>query len=135
MAFPTRVIPVKFSQQVKSEVSWRYLAIIETGPLCDCSGERASHITHVNPTRGGRPHRPGVLAVRHLPGRDPPRSHQNPALVVPEGDRGPDSELIHDDCPLADTLVAVLAWLDWSVNTEAGIVEAPDPSLFMERDF
>ncbi|MFA5876642.1 MAG: hypothetical protein WC901_08195, partial [Candidatus Margulisiibacteriota bacterium] len=35
-AFPTRVIPVKFSQQVKSELGWRYLAIIETGRLRDC---------------------------------------------------------------------------------------------------
>ena len=35
--FPTRVIPVKFSQQVKSEVGWGFLAAIETGRFRDCT--------------------------------------------------------------------------------------------------
>ena len=34
-AFPTRVIPVKFTRQEKSEIGWRFLAIIETGRFRD----------------------------------------------------------------------------------------------------
>ncbi len=34
--FPTRVIPVKFTQQVKSELAYGFLAIINTGRFRDC---------------------------------------------------------------------------------------------------
>jgi hypothetical protein len=40
--FPTRVIPVKFTASTKSEIGYRFLAVIETGRFRDCSGERAS---------------------------------------------------------------------------------------------
>ncbi len=38
-AFPTRVLAVKFSSPVKSDIGWRYLAIIETGRCRDCCAE------------------------------------------------------------------------------------------------
>jgi hypothetical protein len=41
-SFPGRVIPVKFSQQVKSELGWRFLAIIETGRFKACSFPEAA---------------------------------------------------------------------------------------------
>ena len=34
--YPTRVLPVKFSAQKKSEIGYRFLAMIETGRLRDC---------------------------------------------------------------------------------------------------
>ena len=34
-AFPTRVIPVKFTSQEKSEIGWQFLSIIETGRFYD----------------------------------------------------------------------------------------------------
>ncbi len=34
-SFPTRVIPVKFTAQEKSEIGWRFLSIIETGRFSD----------------------------------------------------------------------------------------------------
>ncbi len=40
--YPTRILPVKFSAQKKSELGYRFLAMIETGRLRDCCGERAS---------------------------------------------------------------------------------------------
>jgi hypothetical protein len=49
--YPTRILPVKFSAQKKSEIGYRFLAMIETGRLRDCSGERAS-----NPHRPLRSH-------------------------------------------------------------------------------
>ncbi|HEY5269445.1 MAG TPA: hypothetical protein VII97_03855 [Anaerolineales bacterium] len=41
-AFPHRVIPVKFNQQVKSELGWKFLSIIDTGRFRDCCGGRAA---------------------------------------------------------------------------------------------
>ncbi len=34
-SFPTRVIPVKFTSQEKSEIGWRFISIIETGRFHD----------------------------------------------------------------------------------------------------
>jgi hypothetical protein len=112
------VRPVKFSQQVKSELGWRYLAIIETGRLRDCC-----------PTNRIRAQYDACQA-EILPG--PGKTLR---WGVPEGARGLNSELIHDDYLLADALVAELDRLDWSVNTDAQTVEATDPLLSMERNF
>ena len=102
-AFPGRVLPVKFSQQVKSEIGWRFLAIIETGRLRDCCpGDDLP----------GRTARLQYVACQSeiLPG--PGRTLR---WGVPEGARGPDGELVHDDILMADSLVAVLDRLDWSL--------------------
>ncbi len=46
---------------------------------------------------------------------------------VPEGKRGADGELIHDDTLLADSLIAVLDKLEWHASTEIFISEGFDP--------
>jgi hypothetical protein len=122
-AFPTRVIPVKFSQQVKSELDWRYLAIIETGCLRDYC---------LTDDLFGRSVRAQYDAYQAEILPSPAKTLR---WDVPEGARGPDGELIHDDYLLADALVAVLDRLDWSVTTEAHTVAASDPLPPMERNF
>jgi len=117
-AYPTRVIPVKFSQQVKSELGWRYLAIIETGRARDCC--------LTDPVRAQY----AACQSEILPG---------PGKVlrwgVPEGARGPDGELIHDDYLLADALIAEIDRLEWTLKTEARVVHAVDPLLSMDGYF
>ena len=95
-AFPGRVQPVKFSQQEKSELGWRFLSIIETGRFRDCC-----------PTDEVRAQ---YAACRSelLPG--PRRTLR---WGVPEGSRGPQGEILHDDMLLADSLVARLDRLEW----------------------
>ena len=130
-AAPGRVIPVKFSQRVKSELGWRYIAMIETGRVRDCcltddlqsNSVRAQYL---------------ACQAEILPG---------PAKTlrwgVPEGARGsPGSstgraggELIHDDYLLADALVAELDRLEWRVATEPLIVPGVDPLLSMDKNF
>jgi hypothetical protein len=46
---------------------------------------------------------------------------------VPDGARGPDGGLIHDDFILADSLVAKLDELDWRLSTATTILTFPDP--------
>jgi hypothetical protein len=109
-SYPTRVIPVKFSQQVKSEMGWRYLAIIETGRARDCcltDQVRAQY---------------DACQSEILPG---------PGKImrwgVPEGARGADGELIHDDYLLADALVAEIDRLEWTASTDLYATEGFEP--------
>jgi hypothetical protein len=109
-AFPGRVIPVKFSQQEKSEIGYRFLAVIETGrfrDLCPTDAVRAQY---------------EACTSEILPG-----PQKTLRWSVPEGTRGPSGELVHDDYLLADALVAVLDRLEWIVQTSAEASEGFDP--------
>ena len=117
-SFPGRIIPVKFTKQTKSEIGWRYLAIIETGRARDCcltDKVRAQY---------------DACQAEIMPGPG-----KNLRWSVPEGARAPDGELIHDDTLIADSLIAELDKLDWSIHTEAQTVMAEDPILSMEGNF
>ncbi len=52
---------------------------------------------------------------------------------VPDGMRGPDGELVHDDLILADSLVAKLDQLEWSISFTPFIIRAKDPLEEMSR--
>jgi len=136
-AFPARVIPVKFTQQTKSEIGWRFLAIIETGRIRDCSDEQASSLHRPLPTGDGRKTVHDVVRLQYdkcqseiLPG---------PAKTlrwgVKDGTRGPDGGLIHDDYILADSLVAELDTLNWSLSSPTLITQPPDYIKQEERNF
>ena len=84
-AFPTRVIPVKFTAQEKSEIGWRFLSIIETGRFIDPAPTDEVRLQYSR------------CISEILPG---PGKHLR--WGVPDGSRGPDGELIHDDYILAD---------------------------------
>ena len=46
---------------------------------------------------------------------------------VPDGTRGPDGELVHDDFILADALVSKLDALEWHIRFETFIIPGKDP--------
>jgi len=112
-AFPTRVIPVKFTAQEKSEIGWRFLSIIETGrfmdPITAAGTDRLAEAVRLQYSR---------CICEILPG--PAKSLR---WGVPEGARGPDGELIHDDFILADALTAKLDELEWSIHFLTIMVE------------
>ena len=109
-AFPTRVIPVKFSAQVKSETGWRFLSIIETGRFSDPAPSEAVRMQY------------NRCISEILPG---PGRHLR--WGVPDGTRGPDGELVHDDFILADALTAFLDRLEWHASTSPTFIEGFDP--------
>lgn len=117
-SFPGQVIPVKFTRQVKSELGWRFLAIIESGRLRDCT--RQSSFC--------QPAGAQVLAqylacqMEVLPGYE-----KIMRWGVPTMQRGPDGAPLHDDCLLADALVARLDNLQWSVQTDLWVGGGYDP--------
>jgi hypothetical protein len=108
-AFPRRVIPVKFTQQEKSDIGWRFLSIIETGRFCDHA--------HTDEVR---------LQYAHCIYEILPGPAKTLRWGVPEGARGPDGGLIHDDFILADSLTAVLDRLDWYLTFGTTIINPPD---------
>jgi hypothetical protein len=115
-AFPARVIPVKFTQQEKSEIGWRFLSIIETGRFRD-------HV-HTDEVR---------LQYSHCICEILPGPQKTLRWGVPDGTRGPDGELIHDDFILADALTAKLDQLEWYLSTPALIVPGRDPLQDIDR--
>ena len=101
-----KVLPVKFTQQAKSEIGWGYLAVIESGRLRDCSPTAEVDLQYLK------------CQSEILPG---------PAKTlrwgVKDGTRDPNSgELIHDDYVLADALTAMLDKLDWSIEEPSTIL-------------
>jgi hypothetical protein len=108
--YPTRVIPVKFTQALKSELGYGFLAIINSGRFRDCVPSPETDRQYaaceseilIGPTKTMR-------------------------WGVPDGRRDAEGRLIHDDIPVADSLTAILDRLDWSLNSPAHIIRPRDP--------
>jgi hypothetical protein len=108
--FPTRVIPVKFTQAVKSELGYGFLAIINSGRFRDCVPSPETDRQYA------------ACESEILIG---PRKTMR--WGVPDGRRDADGRLIHDDIPVTDSLTAVLDRLKWSVPSPTLIVRPVDP--------
>jgi hypothetical protein len=128
--YPTRVVPVKFSAQKKSEIGYRYLAMIETGRLRDCSHDHvvARRAEHDEAT-------PASSVTRAMVDRQY-WACISEVLVgpqklmrwgVPEGTRDENGELIHDDLLMADALLAEADQLEWRLHSPTRIVRPKDP--------
>jgi hypothetical protein len=134
-AFPSRVIPVKFNRQVKSELGWKFLSIIDTGRFRNCartatSGSSAPRLPHEGqtPTYGILPAGDQVrLQYVSCLSEVLPGPGKNLRWGVPEGARGPDGQLIHDDFLLADSLVGILDSLEWYSPNDLVIIPGFDP--------
>ena len=109
-AFPTRVIPVKFTQQVKSELGYGFLAIINTGRFRDCDPSPETDRQYA------------ACESEILIG--PARTMR---WGVPDGRRDEDGRLIHDDIVVADSLTAILDRLNWTVSSPTVIIPPRDP--------
>jgi hypothetical protein len=117
-SYPGKVLPVKFSQQVKSEIGWKFLAIIETGRFRDCCSTAEVDEQYLK------------CQSEILPG---------PAKTlrwgVKDGTRGAEGRLVHDDFVLADALCAVLDDLKWLISSETVMIHPVDPLKAMDRNF
>ena len=113
-AFPTRVIPVKFTQATKSELGYGFLAIINTGRFRDCITD-SSQLTTVD-----RQYAACESEILIGP-------QKTMRWGVPEGRRDEDGHLIHDDIPVTDSLTAILDRLEWHIRFDTFIIPARDP--------
>jgi len=115
---PARVIPVKFSQQTKSEIGYGFLAIIGTGRFRDCcctpevdkQYEACTSEILIGPAKTMR-------------------------WSVPDGTRDADGLLIHDDHVVTDAMTAILDKLQWAVGSPTLQTEAVDVLFEMDGNF
>lgn len=117
--YPTKIIPVKFTQQTKSEIGWGYLGIINTGRFRDCDPNATVDMQYAK------------CQSEVLPG---------PGKIlrwgVKDGTRGPDGLLVHDDYVITDALTSQLDQLQWYVAAEESIsVESVDALVDMDRNY
>ena len=113
---PTRVLPVKFSQQVKSEIGYGFLAIINTGRFRDCCPsvevdkqyEACTSEIQIGPAKTMR-------------------------WSVPDGTRDSNGLLIHDDHVVTDAMTAILDKLIWQVASATLIIQPRDILSEMSR--
>ncbi len=152
-AFPTRVVPVKFTQSLKSELGYGFLAIVNTGRFRDYCGfvteaQKRASISHEYEGNAG-----GFRASAANPngtGFSPTRAQidreyaacECEILVgpqktmrwgVPAGRRDADGRPIHDDIPVTDSLTHILDRLQWSVHAPTMIIQAADPLQEIDR--
>ncbi|HTP03436.1 MAG TPA: hypothetical protein VMJ64_18825 [Anaerolineales bacterium] len=132
-AFPTRVIPVKFTQSTKSELGYGFLAIIHTGRFRDEYASRAGATAGREPDRAaaGWGYFPGSAQIDREYAACESEILAGPQKLmrwgVPEGRRDEEGHLIHDDIPVTDSLTAILDRLDWQVQSPALIIPGRDP--------
>ena len=117
-AFPTRVIPVKFSQSIKSELGYGFLAVINTGRFRDC----------VPCAETDRQYAACESEILIGP-------QKTMRWGVPDGRRDQDGRPIHDDIPVTDSLTCMLDRLKWTVHSPTLIVPARDPLEDMDGKY
>lgn len=112
---PARVIPVKFTQQTKSEIGYGYLAIINTGRFRDCCPSPEVDKQYE------------ACTSEILTG--PSKTMR---WSVPDGTRDSDGLLIHDDHIVTDALTAILDKLEWYISSPSLMTDYIDPLKEME---
>jgi len=115
---PTRILPIKFSAQVKSEIGYGYLAIINTGRFRDCCPSPEIDKQYA------------ACTSEILIG--PAKTMR---WSVPDGTRDADGLLIHDDHVVTDAMTAVLDKLEWRIAVEAENIIIRDPMREMDRNY
>ena len=114
--FPTKTIPVKFTQQTKSEIGYAFIGMIETGRFRDCAPS-------------------GIVDEQYA-------NCESEILIGPaktmrwgvkDGTRNSAGQLIHDDHITADAMTAELDKLEWYVPSETTIIE-PEQDVLQEMN-
>lgn len=113
---PGRVIPVKFSQQTKSEIGYGFLAVINTGRFRDCCPSPDVD----------KQYEACISEILTGPSKTMRWS-------VPDGTRDADGLLIHDDHIVTDAMVSILDKLQWIVTSPTLIVRQADVLDEMSR--
>jgi len=100
------VLPVKFSSVVKSEIGWGFITAIESGRFSDATHDAGAHKQYIACESEIKPG-PGKILK----------------WSVPENARDESGLLIHDDKLLADSLVAILDKLEWTLGFKSTFVK------------
>ncbi len=136
-----RVIALQFTRQLKSQLGWGFLAVVDTGRFQDFSPFSDREKWSTNPLLGcmaAEQDRLQALFYRQLAGLQAEVSSGPERLLrwsVPEGARDPEGGLLHDDLVLSAAMVAVLDEQSWHLSSQAVLIPASDPILEMDGGF
>jgi hypothetical protein len=119
--YQSKVIPVKFTAKMKSDIGYRFIAMIETGRFRDCAD--GIPVTEVDEQYAN-------CVSEVLVGQQ-----KIMRWSVPEGRRNADGELIHDDIVVADALITRVDKLEWILTSETRIIQPRDPLEQMDRNY
>ncbi len=115
-----KVIPFEFNLATKSDLLWRFLAIIDSGRYKEFAGNSAEFWEQVS-----------LCEFEIIEG-----PQKRVKWGVPDGTRSPiTGELVHDDLLISAALCAILDQQDWSVSTPPFIIHAPDPLKDLDKGF
>jgi hypothetical protein len=127
-AFRTRVIPVKFSAQKKSEMGYRFISLIEAGRFKDCSFAAQSKGKAWSAAAAMADEEYAACTMEILTG-----PQKTMRWGVPDGTRNASGELIHDDIVIADALITEVDALEWHAHSPTLVVRPRDPLEEMSR--
>lgn len=105
-----KVIPVKFTEQTKSQIGYGFIGIIETGRYREYSPFDDRLLQQLQ-----------NCAAEARTGPNKPLS-----WGVPNGKRAADGTYLHDDLVISAALVAELDEMEWYARTDTAILPAPD---------
>jgi hypothetical protein len=117
-SFPGRVIPFLFTSKSKSDLGWKFLAVIETGRYKEPVGGKTKFWLQAKSC---------MNEVLTGPGR-------MMRWGVPIGTRDELGDLVHDDELISSALCAVLDDQEWGITGEPVIVIRGDPLDEMDNE-
>ena len=138
-----RVIPLTFNRQVKSKLSWGFLAVIDTGRFQDFKSTNSnySQIGQANPLAWqmmSEQERLQALFQRQLMAVTCEASIGPERWLkwsVPEGTADPLGGLLHDDLVISAAMTAILDEQEWHISLSPQIIQASDPIKEMDGGF
>lgn len=121
--YQSKVIPVKFNANKKSEIGYKFMGMIETGRFRDCAGGIPANQVEEQYANC-------VSEVLIGP-------QKTLRWSVPEGRRNSEGMLIHDDIVVADALITQVDSLPgaWILHSDTRIVQGRDPLEEMDGNF
>jgi hypothetical protein len=117
--FPEKVLPLLFSAKSKSDMGWKFLAIVETGRYKEYRADASGAEDDLQ--------RQFWLQVAHCQAHVLEGPHKQMRWGVPDGTRDVQGgQLVHDDLLISAALCSELERLDWGTAV-SGVIAAQDP--------
>ena len=137
-----KVIPLRFSSQLKSKLGWGFLAVLDTGRLQDFAAGEPLFETDIHNPLGeamrDEQERLQALFLRQLAGIKSevlPGPERLLRWSVPEGTPDPLGGSLHDDLAISAAMVAVLDDYTWPGVAAPEFVQALDPLIEMNGGY
>jgi hypothetical protein len=138
-----KVIPLVFTQKLKSQLGWGFLAVVDTGRFQDFQPKQpatteAGAVNTLAVRMANEQDRLQFLFQRQLQalscevGIGPDKSMK---WSVPEGTPDPMGGLLHDDLVISAAMTAILDELDWTPSFSPTLIQASDPLKEMDGGF